>query len=133
MSQENVEMVRRAYEAVNAQGFEGTRHLRHPAIELHDPPDFPDADRYVGEAAFRERVESYMDIGWDGQFRIQECLDAEEEVVVIWQMRGRSTHGGGAPLDHTLAHVCLLEGGKLRRIRQYMTRAEALEAAGILD
>jgi ketosteroid isomerase-like protein len=133
MSQENVELVRQAYEAVNARGFDSTRRLRHPEIELYDPPDFPDADRHVGEAAFRERVESYMEVGWDGQFRIRECLDAGEEVVVIWRMRGRSAHGGGVPLDLTLAHVCLIEDGKLRRIRQYMSRTEALAAAGLRE
>jgi ketosteroid isomerase-like protein len=133
MSQENVELVRQAYEAVNARGFDGTRHLRHPEIELYDPPEFPDAGRHLGEAAFRERVESYMEVGWDGQFRILECLDAGSDVVIIWQMKGRSAHGGGAPLDLILAHVCLFEDGKLRRIRQYLTRGEALEVAGLSE
>jgi hypothetical protein len=32
-----------------------------------------------------------------------------------------------------LAHVLLFEGGKIRRIRQYLTRAEALEAAGLRE
>src|SRR5512139_3698708 len=104
MSEENVELARQYFEAFNSHGQRGTEHLRHPDIEMFDPPNFPDADRHVGEAAVRERVESYMEVGWDGQFRVQEYLDAGEEVVVIWQVRVRTAHGGGLPLEGTLGH-----------------------------
>jgi ketosteroid isomerase-like protein len=132
MSEKEVALARQYYDALNAQGsFEDTQHLRHPDIELLDPPDFPDAGRYFGEAALRERVESYMEVGWDGQYPVEEYLDAGEEVVVVWRVRGQSAHGGGVPLDRTFVHVCLFEGGKVRRIRQYLSRAEALEAVGL--
>jgi ketosteroid isomerase-like protein len=133
MSQENVELARRYCETFNAGGLDGTQHLRHPQLEVYDPPDFPDADRYVGEAAVRQIVESYLELGWDGQFRVEEYLDAGEEVVVIWQLRVRTAHGGGFPAEQTFAHVYLFEGGKLRRVRQYMSKAEALEAAGLSE
>jgi ketosteroid isomerase-like protein len=102
-------------------------------MEVYDPPDFPDADRYVGEAAVRQIVESYLGLGWDGQFRVEEYLDAGDEVVVIWQARFRTAHGGGFPVDQTFAHLYFFEGGKVRRIRQYMSRAEGLEAAGLRE
>lgn len=84
----------------------------------------------MGELAVRELVEHYIELGWDGHFWEPEFLDAGEEVVVTWRMRGRSAHGGGVPLEATFAHVLLFDGGKLRRIRQYLSTAEALEAAG---
>jgi ketosteroid isomerase-like protein len=131
MSDENVELCRRYYEAWNAGGLDGTQDLRHPNMEVIDPPNFPDAGRHVGEAAIRERIASYREVGWDGQFRSPEFLDAGEEVVVVWKMKGRSPHGGGLPLELTFAHLCLFEGGRLRRVRQYLSRAEGLEAAGL--
>jgi ketosteroid isomerase-like protein len=135
MSQENVELARRYYEALNAHGrdFEATEHFRHPEMELYDPPDFPDAGRSVGEAAFRIRLESYWELGFDGQYRVQEYVDAGEEVVVIWQARVRTPHGGGFPVEATFGHVLDFEDGKIRRIRQYFTRTEALEAAGLSE
>jgi len=132
MSEENVELARQYFEALN-EGMDASEHLRHPDIEVFDPPDFPDADRYVGEAAVRKLIESLLELGWDGQFRVQEYLDAGEEVVVIWQGRVRTPHGGGFPLEGTIAHVLLFEDGKIRRIRQYLTRDEALEAAGLRE
>ena len=68
--------------------------MRHPDIEVIDPPNFPDASRSVGEAAVWERVESFVEIGWDGQFRVEEYLDAGGEVVVVWRAMGRSATPG---------------------------------------
>jgi ketosteroid isomerase-like protein len=133
MSEENVELARQYFEGLNAEGPHGARHMRHPDIEVIDPPNFPDADRWVGEAAVWERVESFVEIGWDGQFRVEEYLDAGEEVVVVWRALGHSRHGGGVPLDVTMVQVLLFEGDKIRRIRQYLSRAEALEAAGLRE
>jgi ketosteroid isomerase-like protein len=132
MSQENLELARQYFEALN-DGMDASEHLRHPDIEVFDPPDFPDADRYLGEAAVRKLIDSYRDLGWDGQFHVQEVVDAGDEVVVIWQVRVRTPHGGGLPLEGTIGHVLLFEDGKVRRIRQYLNKEAALEAAGLRE
>ena len=133
MSQEKVELVRQYVEAFNRGGLDATEELRHPEIEAFDPPDFPDADRHVGEAAVRRLVESYLALGWDGHFDVQEYIDAGDEVVVIWHATGAGS-GGGVPIEiPTFGHVYAFQDGKVRRIRQYMTREEALEAAGLSD
>ena len=138
MSEENVELARRYFEAINAWGVgDRTEHLRHPEIEYFDPPNLPDADRHVGEAAIREVIQRAMEFGWDGKVHVQEYIDAGDEVVVIWQMRGRS--GGGFPVEGTFAFACRFEDGKLRRqrmsrrLRERWTREEALEAAGLSE
>jgi hypothetical protein len=58
---------------------------------------------------------------------------AREEVAVFWRMTGQSAHGGGFPLEVTMVHVCLFEDAKLRRIRQFLSRAEGVEAAGLAE
>jgi ketosteroid isomerase-like protein len=132
MSHDNIELTRQYFELWNAQGIEGTKHLRHPEIEIHDPPTLPDAAAYVGEEATRERIESYLAFGWDGQFRVEEYIDAGDEVVVMWRGLGRGA-SGGVPLDFAMGHVCLFESGKLRRVRQYLSKAEALDAVGLAE
>lgn len=133
MAQEDVELARRYFEAYNSEGLDGTEHLRYPEIEAFDPPDFPDAGRHVGQSSLRELIEGYLEVGWDGVFHDPEYVDAGEEVAVVWEMRGRSTHGGGFPLEATLVHVLKFEQGKLRRIRQFLSREEGLAAAGRPD
>jgi SnoaL-like domain len=98
MSEEGVELARRYFEVFNARGLDGAQEFWHPDIELYDPPNFPDADRHVGIAAVRKRVESYMEVGgWDGEFRELEYVNAGEEVVVVspvgrWQSPLRDNH-----------------------------------------
>jgi ketosteroid isomerase-like protein len=132
MSEENVELARQYFEALN-EGMDASEHLRHPDIEVFDPPDFPDADRYVGEGAVRKLIDDYRELGWDGQYRVQEYLDAGAEVVVIWEARVLTAHGGGLPLEQTFAHTLRFEDRKVRRVKQYLDRAEALEAAGLRE
>ena len=135
MSEENVELARRYVETFNAQGLEGTAHTRHPDIELFDPPGGPESGRYVGEAAVRARINEIMELGWDGQFRNPEFLDADPEVAIVWGFRGTSSRGGGTPveLEMTLVHLWLIEDEKIRRIRMYLSREEGLEAAGLSE
>jgi ketosteroid isomerase-like protein len=132
MSQENVEFVREYFEALNG-GMDASEHFRHPDVEVFDPPDFPDASRHVGEGAVRKLIDSYRELGWDGQFHVKEVLDAGDEVVVIWEARVRTPHGGGLPLEVTFAHLLLVEDGMVRRIRQYLDKAAAMEAAGLSE
>jgi ketosteroid isomerase-like protein len=133
VSRAKVDLARRYFEALNTNPPLGDPRLRHPDWELFDPPEFPDAGCHVGESAAGERVAGFKELGWDGQYRVEEFVDAGDEVVVVWKAMGRSAHGGGAPIDMTLAHVLLFEEGKVRRIRQYLTRAEGVAAAGLSE
>ena len=55
MSQENVEIVRRMYEAFNRGDFEGSTQTLHPAAELHQPSAMADSDSYYGRDRVRPR------------------------------------------------------------------------------
>ena len=131
MSEENVELARAYIEAYHAGGLDATEPLRHPEMEVLDPPTFPDASSHVGEQAVRRVVEGYVDLGWDGVFHDPEFHDAGDQVLVVWQFRGESAHGGGFPLEATMCHLYDFEDGKVRRIRQFMSREEGMEAAGL--
>jgi ketosteroid isomerase-like protein len=131
MSLEDVEVVRQWVRVYNSGGLDAVIDTYwHDRIELVEPAGLPDADRYVGKEAVRPKIESYFEIGWDGQFRVEELIDAGEEVVMVWRMLGRAP-GSRIPLDFSVAFVLLLEGGRLRRIRWCLSREEALEAAGV--
>jgi ketosteroid isomerase-like protein len=130
MSEENMESTRRYLEEFNAAGLSGTNHLRHPDWELLDAPELPDADRYVGAEA-TARVQSFIEAGWDGKFNVEEYIDAGDEVIVVWRMN--ATSDAGISLGQTLAFAFLFEDQKVRRVQQFMTKNQALEAAGLSE
>ena len=132
MSRENIELAKQYVAALNAGGLDAVEPLWHDKIELNDPVGVPDAGRFLGRDAVRRRIESYLELGWDGQIEVEEMVDAGDEVVLIWRLRG-TTPLGGFPLDTTFFFVVLFEDGKVRRFRQYLSKGQALEAAGLSD
>ena len=131
MSKESIELARRYVETFNAGGLDAVVQLWHPGIEIYDPTSFPDARRYEGPEAARGIVESYLGLGWDGQFREPEYVDAGDEALVVWKARLAIPRGGGDQIENLIAHLYLFENGRVRRIRQYTSREEAFEAAGL--
>jgi hypothetical protein len=131
MSLENVEVVRQWVRVYNSGSLDAVIDTYwHDRIELVEPAGLPDADRNIGKEAVRRKIESYFEIGWDGQFRVEELIDVGEEVVMVWRKLGRAP-GSRIPLDFPIAFVLLPEGGRLRRIRWCLSREGALEAAGV--
>jgi ketosteroid isomerase-like protein len=133
MSQESLEIVRRWIDDYNERGLEAViDRYWHERIEMLDPPALPDAGRHVGHDAVRQRVESFIEMGWDGQFRVDELIESGDEVIMVWRVVGHAP-AGDMPMEFDWVFVLSLEDGKLRRIRQYRSKEEALEAVGLSE
>jgi ketosteroid isomerase-like protein len=131
MSRENVETIRRWVDAFNTGGLGAVmERYWHEDIEMFDPVGLPDADRHVGKEAVRRRVESFFEIGWDGEFQVDELIDAGDEVVMTCTVSGRAP-AGDMPYETGWTAVLLVEDGKVRRMRQYFAIDEALEVLGL--
>ena len=132
MSQENVELVRRAIAAYNQRDFEAMRALNHPDVEL----DWS-ASRGLEAGVYR---------GWEEVMRFyKNFLGTFEEVVIepgrfiesgdsvvvpnTAQVRGRD----GIETLARSAFVFEVRGGRLARIRLYQETREALEAAALRE
>jgi ketosteroid isomerase-like protein len=90
MSQENVEIVRRLYEAFNARGVAGAVDHYDPDIEWHDVAEFPDATVHRGREAAARALQLYVDLGGAFEVHVDEFIEAGDEVVAIWRYRGRA-------------------------------------------
>jgi ketosteroid isomerase-like protein len=131
MAAEDVQLVRQWIDAFNDGGFDAVvDRYWHDQIELIDPPELPDAGTHAGKAAVRERVESFLEFGWDGEFRVDELIDVGDEVVMSWRVLGR-TPVGDVPLSIEVAFVLQIDDQKIRRIRQFLGKKPALEALGV--
>ncbi len=132
MSQENVEVVRRAVEAWNARDAEGFVELFDPDAEVIFPPEVPEPGPFHGQAEIMQWTEGFL-AAWDQYHAsIEELIEAGHDVVAVLHQQGRG-RGSDLETDETDAHVFTISEGKVRRWRNYGTREEALEAVGLSE
>jgi ketosteroid isomerase-like protein len=135
MSKENVEVVRRAYEAWNLGDLETAFEFLDVDVEVSVPPDLPEAGTYRGRAEIRRWVaEQLLPILEEARAEPEEFLDAGDQVVVLVRYFGRGKASGievrGAVVD---SHVWTLRDGKVQKLQMYQGTEKALEAAGLSE
>src|SRR5262245_1754919 len=135
MSEENVEIVRRATDAVNRRDRAGWLALHDQNYEMVPSRDFPQAETVRG----RERVwDFYIDLyfesfDWDSGNPEIEITDAGGDKVFVHvrvMMRGQAS---GAEVEASTWMVFTLQSGMILRGQYFQERAEALEAAGLSE
>ena len=135
MSQENVELVRRAGEAFNRHDAEALASISDDDVEFVSAL----AAVETGGVAYRgpEAWGSYfagMDEMWDGwHLEDLEVFDAgDDRVAAVFRLVGTGK-GSGVPVDHRIGLAYTMREGKLWRMRSYLDPAEALEAVGLRE
>lgn len=133
-AQPNVAAVEAAYEAFARGGLERflehwTDDLDHRSIE--GAPD--DRGPIHGRLAMRAYVQDWIDV-FDN-FRIEpvELIDVGENTVVAVLRFGGHAKLSGVETDQTFGIVFSIRDGRIARGREYPTRDEALEAAGLSE
>jgi ketosteroid isomerase-like protein len=132
MSAKNVEIVRRAYEAFNHEGREAMFSYLHGDIEW-DESDLP-ARRpgvYHGHEGVTRVLDENAALWEDIKVAIDDVVEGKDgRVAVFIRATGRGRHTGVA-VELASAQVWSLRDGKADRVRLYLDRQEALEAAGL--
>jgi ketosteroid isomerase-like protein len=132
MSQENVEIVRRAYEAFTRGGVEAVEAFLHPEVVWEDRYELPGASVYRGHDGFREAVDRFYEAWKELSVSAEQVIDAGDKVVVGHRWRGHGKEGG-TPIDTLVWNVLTIEGGLIIRRQAFGERAKALEAAGLSE
>jgi ketosteroid isomerase-like protein len=132
MSDENVELVRRAYEAVVRNDFDAANALLHPEIEFHTYAKSPAAGVYRGWDAVRRYNEDLFAAFETIRSELDEVVDSGERVVVLGTQRA-VPKGGRQEMSVQIAEVWTVRDGLLAERHSYSTRAEALGAAGLSE
>jgi ketosteroid isomerase-like protein len=135
MSQENVEVARKSFEAVLGQFDEGAPDLFQwldPEVEWLTLATIMEGTRYHGHDGVRQWIED-VKRGWAvWEVRRDEFLDlGDDRVLALGSWHAQSRHGD-APLDIPQAAWLLnLRDGKICRLETFTERRKALEAAGL--
>jgi ketosteroid isomerase-like protein len=134
MSQENVEIARRAAVTWNDGDLEAFWALYHPDVEwdARNYSGWPEEPVYRGKEAVRKLLEEWRAIFSDYEFGVDRYVDLGERVLSICWQRGRGT-GSGTPVLMEFAQVITVRDGLIVRNENYSDREEALEAVGLSE
>jgi ketosteroid isomerase-like protein len=141
MSQENVEMLRRSYEAYNAavSAPDPREAIRAVWERFADPEiDWEVSAVWVEKQIFHgiDGVMEFFELILDAFQQVHQVperfIECGDQVLVFvrTESRGRTT---GLELNQQWAHLVTVRDGKIVRLQQFRERDEALEAAGLRE
>jgi ketosteroid isomerase-like protein len=134
MSQENVEIIRRAFEAFNGGNRAAFLSFYDDDIVLHIAPPSIDAGSYYGaEEVERQYTRMFAPFGETYRVEIEDLIDAGDSVVVCSRPKGRGRRSGAAVEGPPGWGVFTMRAGRIIRIDHPADRAEALEAVGLSE
>jgi uncharacterized protein len=133
MSKENVEIVRRSFAAYDSGGLDALAEFWHPDIDWRAVEGYiDDVGRIRGPDGLRQYYRQWEETFDAVRVEIEELTEAGDEVVALLRGVGRMK-GSDAEIDIRYAVVISIRDGKIARGREYSTREEALEAAGLSE
>jgi ketosteroid isomerase-like protein len=132
MSQENVEVARALWAGLERGDVR--LDLCDEQIELRTAAEIPVADEYRGHDGVRQWATDVWEVFSEFHNEVEEVIDGEdrETVVTVVRTNGLMRHTGlEAKLRWAVAWT--FRGGKALRAEGYLSKAEALEAAGFSE
>jgi ketosteroid isomerase-like protein len=137
VSQENVELARRAWELfTEGASLESSEmvwsELLSPELEYREDPQWPGSGVYRGREAIRARVEEYWEILGPTEVTLRDIKGRGDVVVVVFDIRGKSRQTS-LPFEHEWAYVWTFGEGRLTEWQAYFQKDEALKAVGLQE
>jgi ketosteroid isomerase-like protein len=130
MSQENVELVKRLYDAWEKDGFGVVPALMHPEIEYVNPPYAVEPGTRRGYEGFAIAAQAIRAVYPTRRFEPLAFHDARDRVAVTVRVIARGV-GSSAEVDVERGYVFDLRDGKVVRFAWFNEPAEALDAVGL--
>jgi ketosteroid isomerase-like protein len=132
MSQENVEVARRALESVSSDRLERLADFLDPSVVWETDPAAPEPGTYEGLAAVKIYLEGLSQAFGELEFVIHDIIETERGVLGSTTAYGR---GGLSQVDVTLPwwFLVTIDNGRITYVRSFLERANALEAAGLRE
>ena len=133
MSEENVELIRRVVDVMDAEGFEAALPLflaaAHPEVQWREDPNWPGATTYQGVEQVREVIRDRMET-LDFDQRTEELIGAGDKVLALvrWVGRGKAS---GAAGEMSMAMLWTVRDHAITKLEFFLDRDQAFAAAGV--
>jgi ketosteroid isomerase-like protein len=131
MSQENLEVVRRIYEAFARGDRDGLLAELDPSIRVYGRPSHPDTSVYQGLEGFLQFSETDWEAFHDVVYEPQDFLTEGRYVTVPIKQRGRGKASALA-IEERIVNAWKVQRGKCVELRIFSTVDEAREALNVI-
>jgi ketosteroid isomerase-like protein len=141
MSEQNVDLVRRAYESFNRWGARpqgdplrtlGVESPLHPEVEFHTYANSPEAGVYRGREAVIAYNQRLFEQFESVRIEVDQLLPVGDRVVVVSRQHAVPT-AGDAEMVVPVVESWTIREGLLAERHTFPTRNEARQAAGLRD
>jgi uncharacterized protein len=133
MSKENVEVVKGFLSRFEGGDRVEWREHFHPDVVWDtSASQMPAAGVYQGQEGVEQFFRDWLGTWTDYEFVFREYIDAGDAVVVVFRQSGTG-RGSGVRTERDFYAVYDLRDSKVVRYRQYESRRQALEAAGLRE
>jgi ketosteroid isomerase-like protein len=130
MSRENVEVVRRAYEALNRGDLETAASQLDTDAEIVTILSAVEGGSYHGAEGLRSWWDDILEHFVAVRFAARDFVDLGDVVVATTTAYARG-RGSAVDVEQEFTHVFRLRDTKVVSFKSYMDRAAALEAVGL--
>ena len=132
MSKENVEVVRRMWSHWKAGRLQEAAAALHPDVEWESTFQLP-AQTFRGRQGVEEHARQWLGAWEEVEVEPEEFIETDEDrVLLLAVFRGRGRESG-VPVEQPFAHLYEVHEGMVRSMREFLDRADALEAAGLSE
>jgi uncharacterized protein len=133
MAQENVEIVRRGFDAYNRGDLEGVLETFAPEFEMRPSGRFADtAPVYRGHQGWVDFWNTFQAAWEQITISIERLEDLDDRVLTLGTFHARG-RGSGVGVEAEAAWVHTLKDGLVVDLRTFASWEEALEAAGLSE
>jgi ketosteroid isomerase-like protein len=130
VSEEDLELVRSALEALNRGDMEAFVELCDPDFQLDMSERVFNPAIYEGHEGIRHFYREVREVWEEFRWESEGLYDAGEQVVALLHSHGRG-RGSGVEIDRHVAMVWTVREGRATALRFYVDQADALKAAGL--
>ena len=128
MSESNIELTRRGFEAFNRGDIAGLTDLFAKDVTIHSSPELPNSGDFEGHDGFLEWAQAWLEAWETFQIEMRDVTVIGDAVVASVHQVG-SGRGSGLQVEMDLAYLFRFRDGKVIGFELHPDRERALKAA----
>jgi uncharacterized protein len=130
VSEQNVETVRRSWDAFNRGDLDAFFTDTAEELEFEEDPTLPEAGIFRGRDEISAYIKSFQEGMADHRFEVEELRDLGDGVLALLHETGRGT-SSGIDVEQRSAFLYEFRDGVIVRVRAFLDRSEALARLGL--